>query len=65
MANGKLGEIHRRGIAAPAGGINLKGKDLSKLPDWQRQILEKKFRVRPHETDACRPKPVDVSMQVL
>ena len=26
--------------------INLAGKDLSKLPQWQREILEKKFRVR-------------------
>jgi len=26
--------------------VNLAGRDLSKLPDWQRQILEKKYRVR-------------------
>jgi len=33
-------------VTRPTGAVsvNLAGRDLSKLPDWQRQILEKKYR---------------------
>ena len=48
-ANGQVGQASRGPIDLQAPGpskLNLAGKDLSKLPDWQRQILENKYRVR-------------------